>query len=616
MSNEVEFNSLTKDDVKIRFEDSSGVSSKPTDEEVAKHRKTRLILVVLFAVAVVAMVVVAVIIIIVAPQCEKAEEVKEKGNGNENLKGNDTIDENWWKNAVIYQVYPLSFKDSDSDGYGDLKGIAGKMDYFTELGVNAVGLSPIYQSPMADGGYDISNYTAIGKTFGTMEEFEAFLKQAHEKGFKIIMEFVPNHSSDEHPWFEESKKAKDNNKFRDYYIWRDPTGAGKDQPPNNWISVFGGSAWSYDNTTNQYYLHQFHKKQPDLNLRNDEVKEELKKVLKFWLDKGVDGFRVNAAQFLLEDENFDDEPQNSNYNMSDPTYNMLDHTLTYDLDGNREILSEFQKVLDEYDSHPILVAEVMGSYAKTSKYYGMSDIPINYGLINKVARQGMTLSQGIEKTVEEYMASVPDGKTPNWVIGDHNNARVGSRLGEDNRYAMNTLALTLPGVALTYYGEEIGMLDGNTTNPKDKQRTPMQWNKEATAGFSTGQPWLPLASDYLTINVDTEKGDSKSYLNKYKELIKLRNNTAFVSGTLKIVHVDTQVFSYVRTHEDEHFLVVINFSNKIWDGDLAKLSGLGTVVYDTQSKLAGKEKVDVNKLKLNVGQAVIVKNGDEKWHMS
>lgn len=322
MSNEVEFNSLTKDDVKIRFEDPSGIPSKPTDEEVAKHRKTRLILVVLFAVAVVSMVVVAVIIIIVAPRCEKAEEVTDPGKGN-----TTSTDENWWKNAVIYEVFPLSFKDSDGNGYGDLKGIAEKMDYFSELGVHALGLGPIYKSPMVDAGYDISNYTAIGKTFGTMEEFEDLLKEAHEKEFKIIMEFIPNHSSNEHPWFEESKKSKGNNTFRDYYVWRD--GAGKDQPPNNWISVFGGSAWTLDSTTGQYYLHQFHKEEPDLNLRNSKVKEELKKVLKFWLDKGVDGFKVNAAQFLLEDEDFKNESRNNKYNESDPTYDMLDHTLTY-----------------------------------------------------------------------------------------------------------------------------------------------------------------------------------------------------------------------------------------------------------------------------------------------
>lgn len=319
MSNEVEFNSLTKDDVKIRFEEPSGVPTKPTDEEVAKHRKTRLALVVLFAVVVVAMVVVAVIIIIVAPRCEKKEEMSEKGN-------DTAIDENWWKSAVIYQVYPLSFKDSDNNGLGDLKGISSKMDYFSELGVNALWLNPIYQSPLADDGYDISNYTAIDKKFGTMKEFEDFLKDAHEKGFKIIMGFVPNHSSNQHPWFEASKKSKDN-KFRDYYIWRDGVG---NEPPNNWISVFGGSAWTYDSTTDQYYLHQFYKEQPDLNLRNDEVKEELKKVLRFWLDKGVDGFRFDAVQFLLEDEKFQDEPKNSNYNNeSDPTYDMLKHTLTY-----------------------------------------------------------------------------------------------------------------------------------------------------------------------------------------------------------------------------------------------------------------------------------------------
>lgn len=480
MSNEVEFNSLTKDNVKIKFEEPSGVPTKPTDEEVAKHRKTRLALVVLFAVVVVAMVVVAVIIIIVAPRCEKTEEKSEKGK-NDTLKA---IDENWWKSAVIYQVYPLSFKDSGDDGYGDLKGITSKLDYFGELGVNALWLNPIYQSPLADDGYDISNYTAIDEKFGTMKEFEDFLKEAHEKGFKIIMGFVPNHSSNQHPWFEASKKSKDN-KFRDYYIWRD--GAGKDQPPNNWISVFGGSAWTLDNTTGQYYLHQFYKEQPDLNLRNNEVKEELKKVLRFWLDKGVDGFRFDAVQFLLEDEKFQDEPENSNYNnnKSDPTYDMLKHTLTYDLDGSRDILSEFQQVLDEYDSHPILIAEVDGSYAKTSKYYNVSDIPFNFGLINKVNRKGMTLAQGISKTVEEYLASVPKGKTPNWVIGNHDNARVGSRLGKDNRHAMNTLALTLPGVVTTYYGEEIGMLDGNITkpsDPRDKERTPMQWNTDKHAG--------------------------------------------------------------------------------------------------------------------------------------
>lgn len=322
MSNEVEFNSLTKDDVKIRFEEPSRVPSKPTDEEVAQHKKTRLALVVLFAVVVITMVVVAVIIIIVAPQCEKAKAVPEE-------KGNDTaMDDSWWQHAVIYQVYPLSFKDSDGDGYGDLNGIASKMDYFTELGVDVLWLNPIYESPLKDDGYDISNYTAIDEKFGTMEEFEDFIKDAHKKGFKIIMGFVPNHTSNKHPWFTESQKSKEkSNKFRDYYIWRD--GAEKGKPPNNWASVFGGSAWTYDKTTDQYYLHQFYEGQPDLNLRNNDVKAELKKVLKFWLGKGVDGFRFDAAQFLLEDDKFQDEPEKAGYDASDPKYDLLDHKFTF-----------------------------------------------------------------------------------------------------------------------------------------------------------------------------------------------------------------------------------------------------------------------------------------------
>lgn len=325
MSNEVEFNSLTKDDVKIRFEEPSHIPSKPSDAEVAGHKKTRLGLVVVFAVVVIAMVAVAVIIIIVAPRCIKEAVPEEK-------KGNDTAtDESWWKSAVIYQVYPRSFKDSNGDGNGDLKGITNKMDYLGDLGVQALWLNPIFQSPWADGGYDISNYTAIDKKFGTMAEFDDFIKEAHKKGIKVIVGFVPNHTSNKHPWFEASKKSKaKENKFRDYYIWRDGAAEkNSTKPPNNWISYFGGSAWTYDNTTEQYYLHQFYEGEPDLNLRNEVVKKELKDVLKFWLGKGVDGFRFAGVQFLLEDEKFGDEPTNPNYNASDLKYDMLKHTLTH-----------------------------------------------------------------------------------------------------------------------------------------------------------------------------------------------------------------------------------------------------------------------------------------------
>ena len=325
MTNEVEFSSLTKDDAKITFEDTSHIS-KPSDEEIAQHRKTRLALVVVFAAIVIVMVVAAVIIIIVAPKCDKKEVPEEKKSDetlkNDTLKNdtlkNDTLKQDeWLKHGIIYQVYPRSFKDSSGDGNGDLKGILNKMDYFTELGVQAVWLNPIY---------DMKNYTAIDSMFGTMEDFDKFIKEAHEKGIKVIMGFVPNHSSNKHPWFLESKKDG-NNSYRDYYIWKG--GPAKNETPNNWISVFGGSAWTFDITTKQFYLHQFSKEQPDLNLRNEKVKKELQDVLKFWLAKGVDGFNFDAVQFLIENKNFGDETPNSNYNASDLKYDMLKHTLTF-----------------------------------------------------------------------------------------------------------------------------------------------------------------------------------------------------------------------------------------------------------------------------------------------
>lgn len=598
MSNEVEFNSLTKDDVKITFEDSSH-TSKPSEDEIAQHRKTRLALVVVFAGIVIMMVVVAVIIIIVAPKCEKKEEVPEekKRNG----------DDEWLKHGIIYQVYPRSFKDSGEDGNGDLKGILEKMEYIIELGVQAVWLSPIY---------DMKNFTAIDPMFGTIEDFDKVIKEAHEKGIKVIMGFVPNHSSNKHPWFVESQKDV-KNAYRDYYIWQG--GPTKNQTPNNWISVFGGSAWTYSNTTKQFYLHQFSKEQPDLNLRNEKVKKAIQDALKFWLAKGVDGFNFDAVQFLIENDNYANETENGKYDASNPKYDMLEHTLTYDLDESRTLVKEFQDFLIKQNgSRPLLFTEVNGPYHKTSQYYEVSDIPLNFGLITKKEEQGMTLAQSINKTVIEYLASVPKGKTPNWVTGDDDHERIDSKVGEENRHAMNVLALTLPGLVSTYYGVEIGMLNGkitNPTDPMDNARTPMQWNADENAGFSKKKPWLEVGSNYKTINVATEKADNNSIYSKYKELVELRKEAAtLIDGELKEVHTDRQVFSFTRSHDSEHFLVIINFSNKVWNGDLDKISGRGMVVFDTESKMVGQE-VDVNKIKLNVGQAVILKNGENEWHL-
>lgn len=318
MSNEVAFNSLEKDDVKIAFDDSPDAPLKPTEKEIAAHRKTRLILVALFGVVVLVLVVVAIVIIAVSPRCSP-KTTPAPG------KANETDDDSWWKHAVIYQLYPRSFFDNSGDGNGDLKGISSKLDYFAELGVNALLLNPIYKS---NGGYDVENYTSIDTLFGNMDDFENLLKGAKEKGLKIIMDFVPNHTSKKHPWFEESKKSKTGPK-RDWYIWRDGTGENKTEPPNNWLSVSGGSAWTYDSTSEQFYLHQFKEEQPDLNLRNQEVKDELKKAMKFWLDKGVDGFRFDSVQYYAENDTFEDEPILGGYNSSNLMYDFLDHKFTF-----------------------------------------------------------------------------------------------------------------------------------------------------------------------------------------------------------------------------------------------------------------------------------------------
>lgn len=313
MSNEVAFNSLEKDDVKIAFDDSPDAPLKPTEKEIAAHRKTRLILVALFGVVVLVLVVVAIVIIAVSPRCSPPG------------KANETDDDSWWKHAVIYQLYPRSFFDNSGDGNGDLKGISSKLDYFAELGVNALLLNPIYKS---NGGYDVENYTSIDTLFGNMDDFENLLKDAKEKGLKIIMDFIPNHTSKKHPWFEESKKSKTGPK-RDWYIWRNGTGENGTEPPNNWLSVSGGSAWTYDSASEQFYLHQFKEEQPDLNLRNQEVKDELKKAMKFWLDKGVDGFRFDSVQYYAENDTFEDEPTLAGYNASNPLYDFLDHKFTF-----------------------------------------------------------------------------------------------------------------------------------------------------------------------------------------------------------------------------------------------------------------------------------------------
>lgn len=291
----------------------------------------------------------------------------------------------WWKEGVIYHIYPRSFQDSTGDGNGDLKGITNRLDYFEYLGIKILYLSPIFKSPMVDNGYDVSDFRDIDLLFGNLSDFDDLLKETHARGMKLILDFVPNHTSDQHSWFLESRSSKLSPK-RDWYVWLDPAPGGG--PPNNWLSVFGGSAWSYDDKTDQYYLHQFCSEQPDLNLRNSEVQQALKDVLTFWLDRGVDGFRVDAVPHLVEDSKFRDEPFKDGYIPLQPQYHHLDHVYTKNLDATHKIVQEWRAVLDKYkDCYRILIGEIFGDcLSDVVKYYGgifknEFDFPFNFGLL-------------------------------------------------------------------------------------------------------------------------------------------------------------------------------------------------------------------------------------------
>ncbi len=357
----------------------------------------------------------------------------------------------WWQTGIIYQVYPRSFQDSNGDGIGDLNGVRQRLDHIQSLGIEAIWLSPIYPSPMHDFGYDVANYQDIHPMFGTMADFNALLADVHDRGMKLILDFVPNHTSDEHIWFKESRSSRDNPK-RDWYIWSDPAPDGA--PPNNWISFFGGPAWTYDEKTGQYYLHQFVKQQPELNYRHPDVLPAILDKMRFWLNKGVDGFRVDVIWLLLKDEKLRDEPINREWDGVEP-HSSLRHIYTQDVSGIHNIVRQMRCVMQEYDEKA-MVGEIYLPLEGLVSYYGRSldecHLPFNFHLIDTAWQ-----AQAVRDLVEEYETSLPPGAWPNWVLGNHDRHRIASRVGEEQARVANMLLLTLRGTPTTYYGEEIGM---------------------------------------------------------------------------------------------------------------------------------------------------------------
>ncbi len=505
----------------------------------------------------------------------------------------------WWQRGIVYQVYPRSFQDSNGDGVGDLPGITRRLDYLRWLGVDAVWISPIYPSPMADFGYDVSDYTGIHPLFGTLEDFDRLLAEAHARGLKVILDFVPNHSSSEHPWFRESRSSRDNPK-RDWYIWKDPAPDGG--PPNNWLSNFGGPAWTFDEQTGQYYYHAFLKEQPDLNWRNPEVQEAMLDVLRFWLDRGVDGFRVDVIWHLVKDEAFRDNPPNPHWTPGQRPYHALQEVHSTDQPEVHAVIARMRRLFDEYGER-VLIGEIYLPVERLVKYYGeeMSGVhlPFNFQLI-----LAPWDARHIAGLIDEYEAALPPKGWPNWVLGNHDQHRIASRVGPAQARVAAMLLLTLRGTPTLYYGDEIGMHDveiplDRVQDPfeknvpgigmgRDPERTPMQWSPREKAGFTTGEPWLPLAEDFREVNVEVERDDPGSMLTLYRRLIDLRQEQpALHGGGWEPVDAEGDVLACLRTGGGRRFLVALNLGAQVTMLRMPKGSS-GTVVLSTHPGREGE----------------------------
>ncbi|MDQ3507818.1 MAG: alpha-amylase family glycosyl hydrolase [Actinomycetota bacterium] len=487
---------------------------------------------------------------------------------------------NWWQSGVVYQIYPRSFADSNGDGVGDLPGITEKLGYVASLGVDAVWLSPVFPSPMSDFGYDVADYTDIHPMFGTMADFDTLVEKAHSLGLKILLDYVPNHTSDEHEWFVESRSSRENPK-RDWYIWRDAKPDGS--PPNNWESYFGGPAWEWDEATGQYYLHLFDKKQPDLNWRNPAVREAMYDAMRFWFDRGVDGLRIDVLWLLVKDEHFRDNPVNEEWKDGDFLPSRQSRVYSEDRPETMEIVREMRSVAEEYEESRVLVGEIYLPLDRLVAYYGGENLdgvqlPFNFGLVLLENWDATS----VRKLVDEYEAALPGdggadgGAWPNWVLGNHDMPRIASRVGEEKERLAGMLLLTLRGTPTCYYGDEIGMKNVeippelahdpqgkvHTSYGRDPFRTPMQWNAGKNAGFSDSEPWLPVADDFGEVNVEAQSGDPDSMLALYKKLLKLRReSSALAAGTYSpLDDAPDGCFAYIREDGEEKFLAFLNFS--------------------------------------------------------
>ncbi len=477
----------------------------------------------------------------------------------------------WWQHAVFYEIYPRSFADSNNDGIGDLNGITAHLDYLERLGIGAIWLTPCYPSPQVDFGYDVADYENIDPAYGTLADFDRLLREAKARGIRIIMDFVVNHTSDQHAWFRDARSSP-TAFHRDWYIWRNGT-VGK--PPNNWLSIFGGSAWSLDTNTAQFYLHQFYPEQPDLNWRNPAVQQAMYAVERVWFERDVAGFRLDAVDRLLEDASFRDNPVQ---NLPDGRTQQVE-VYTKDLPENHKVLGELRRIADQYGDRVLIGETWTQNVAGLAGYYNELQMPMDFlfTTLNRLSAPEFR---------RQIAAAQHAGGWPVYLLSNHDMPRHYGRYGDGSHNdaiakLMAALYLTLRGTPILYYGEEIGMQNNDPVRPedvkdrvglndwpqtkgRDGERTPMQWSSAPNAGFSAAKPWLPVPPSFVTHNVAAEQNDANSILNFYRRLISLRReNLALCDGSYTALNEsDPNVLSFLRTYKNKSVLVVLNMSAK------------------------------------------------------
>ncbi|XP_058451277.1 maltase 2-like [Malaya genurostris] len=534
------------------------------------------------------------------------------------VSAQERVEKDWWETALFYQIYPRSFYDTNGDGVGDIRGVTAKLQYLNETGIDAAWLSPVFKSPQRDFGYDVSDFLEVDELFGTNDDLEELFREAGKLGIRIVLDFVPNHSSSEHWWFQQSELGVE--PYKDYYVWhpgKPVEGQLKPDVPNNWNSVFYGSAWEWSDIRKEYYLHQFEVSQPDLNYRNEAVIAEFDEILRFWIAKGASGFRVDAINHMFEDELFRDEPV---VDPSDPlSYGYTNHQYTNSLMETYDVVGHWRRVIDNFTQENnretiIMMTEAYTSMEKIMLFYESADrteqrahFPFNFAMITELNAE--STAHDFKYVIDRFLENIPRGKVTNWVLGNHDQPRVGSRYGPERIDGMLLMLLTLPGVAVTYNGEEIGMLDfrdmsfEDSRDPqgcnvgseeykwksRDPQRTPFQWDDGYNAGFSNAtKTWLPVYPYYRQINLRKQLEADYSTYKFYVDAVKLRKERIFTHGRFKSRALTENVFGFVRyidhDGDDLYSIVVINLSD---DVSSVNILDLYPVSNQTVVKLAG-----------------------------